>query len=247
MRPPRGAAVLLALFCGCTGSRDRFTNPPPPLPLPPVAAGPVAPPPSFEQPFFIPPGEATATAAEPSEPEAPAEIVPCLTEAAGGPKCIVALKKIAQTGAGRDQTMEVYQRACEAKEKLLGCKIFLSTAITDGDTPTIESLMLCEHGAYEQCEGLKPKAAPLIAWLGTLKDKGCQEGANALCADFKACKAPKRWTCQPDKGPASGKICGCLEKCAGTVVAVGASDKTWPDKSRRGQLTCFGPSKGSPR
>lgn len=245
MRPSLGAGVLLAVLCGCTTSRDRFTNPLPPLPLP-VAAAPAEPPPTFEQPFFIPPGETTA-APEPTEPESPAEIVPCLTEATGGPKCVVALRKIAQTGAGREQTMEVYQRACEAKEKLLGCKIFLSTAITDGDNPTIESLMLCEHGAYEACEGLKPKAAPLIAWLGTLKEKGCAEGANALCADFRACKAPKRWTCQPDKGPASGKVCGCLEKCNGTVVAIGVSEKKWPDTSRRGQLTCFGPSKAPPR
>ncbi|MBL9025363.1 MAG: hypothetical protein JNL21_24425 [Myxococcales bacterium] len=236
MRSPR-LTLSLALLLGCSGSRDRFTSPPPPLPLPPVATAP--PPASFEQPFFIPAAEATATpTATSSEPEAPAEIVPCLTEASGGPKCIVALQKIAKTGAGRDQTMEVYQRACEAKERLLGCQIFYSTAITDADNPIIESLMLCEHGAYEACEGLKPKAAPLIAWLQTLKGKGCDAGANALCDNFRQCKPPKRFTCSPEKGKPSDKICGCLEKCSGTVVAVETSGKKWPDGSARGQLGC---------
>ena len=237
MRSPR-LALSIALLAGCTGARDRFTSPPPPLVPPPVAAAPPSAA-SFEQPFFIPAAEPTARAsAAPPEPEAPIEIVPCLTEASGGPKCVVALEKIAKTNVGREQTMEVYQRACQAGERLLGCRIFFSTAITDADNATIERLMLCEHGAYEACEGLKPKAAPLIAWLQTLKKKGCDEGANALCASFRQCKPPQRFTCSPEKGKPSDKICGCLERCSGTVVAVTASTKKWPDGSGRGQLGC---------
>ncbi len=240
MRPCclKAAVLSLPALAACSGGRDRFADPQPWFPPPVLTAE--APPVSFEQPFFIPPGEATAVASAPvpSGPAPAPEIVPCLTEASGGPQCVVALRKIGQTGAGKEHTWEVYQRACEAGEKLLGCKIFLSTAITDTDMPNIERLMLCEHGAYEACEGMKPKAAPLVAWLQTAKQLGCKDGANALCPDFHQCKAPARWTCNPPKGPAGSKVCGCLAKCAGTVMTRHVTGKKWPDGTQRGELEC---------
>jgi hypothetical protein len=228
--------VTLVVASGCSSSKDRYTAGPPLWQPPPVAP---PPPPNYEQPFFYPAGEEPKPEL-PADPEgrAPDEIVPCLTEATGGPKCRVALTKIGKSGAGREHTIPVYQAACSAGEKLLGCKIFLSTAITEADYPLMERLMLCEHGLYEACEGNKPKAAPLVAWLKTLKEIGCRDGANALCPDFHACKAPLLWTCSPSKGPAAGKVCGCAPKCTGSLVTIAHPELKWPDGSRRGQLSC---------
>ncbi|NUO47280.1 MAG: hypothetical protein HOV80_00330 [Polyangiaceae bacterium] len=234
---PRWVLALCLGAAACSSSKERFTAGPPGWAPPVVAQTPTAPP-NYEQPFFYPAGEEPPPTL-PSDPEAkaPDEIVPCLTEAKAGPQCIVALKKIAQTGGGREHTYAAYQAACNAGERLLGCKIFLSTAIGDADMPLIERLMLCEHGLFDACEGNKPKAAPLVAWQKTLMEIGCKEGANALCADYHQCKSPLLWTCSPSKGPAASKVCGCAPKCTGSHISI-ASERKWPDGSRRGQLSC---------
>jgi hypothetical protein len=245
---PRWVSLGLVLLAGCSSSsKERYTAGPPPwAPPPPVAVAP-APPAVFEQPFFIPPGEEPKPTLVPDAgAEAPPEVVPCLTEATGGPKCRVALQKIAKTGGGREHTWSVYQAACNAGEKLLGCKVFLSTAITEGDQPLIERLMLCEHGQWALCEGNKPKASALVAWQKTLSEMGCRDGANALCADYHQCKSPSVWTCHPAKGPASSRVCGCAPRCSGSLVSI-ADARKWPDGSQRGQLSCVTTAPVGPR
>ncbi len=226
-------ALLLVVSCARPTPAPVSTHEAVPAPVI-VPAG--TPTPDFALPWFIPAGAADEPPPAERGDDAPAEIVPCLTEATGGPACKIALAKIAATGTGESHTIEVYRRACDAGEKLLGCGIFQSTAITEEDDPILRRLMLCEHGWYEGCEDVKTRAAPLLAWLSTLKKIGCKRGANALCPDFHQCKAPERWTCHAQ--PGGPKVCGCAAPCSGTLTSIAHTSKRWPDGSHRGQLGC---------
>jgi hypothetical protein len=237
-------SVLGLAIAACSSEAPQPQHPywaPQPQPQPQAA------PKNYSMPWAIPippvllqPASATPSAsATPPPAAAPAEIATCLADAGTAADCKTALDKIGQTGAGKDKVRDVYQKACTKKAKLLGCGAFKSTAIGEGDKPAMDLLMLCEAGQSEACEDVKTKTAPLMAWLSTLKTDGCKRGAMALCASFKECKKSTPWGCQAvSGGPADAQVCGCVPKCDKGVVATKASDRPWPDGSKRGAFTC---------
>lgn len=209
----------------------------PPAQYPPgyVAPGPTAAPP-----------QATATVAPAATAPAPAaggkppEYEKCMGTDGKKADCVAALEKLVQSPQPPNTIRDTYKRGCELKAKLLGCGAFKSTAVTEADHPTMELLMACEVGRTEACEEVKTSSAPLQAWSKTLRKDWCKKGENALCDNYKQCKAPTQWKCET--GPATpgaqgAQACGCAPKCDGTL-AVGVSSKTWPDGSQRAKFTC---------
>jgi hypothetical protein len=200
--------------------------------------------PSYQMPFAVPAGQGTApgpasSAVVPGQPAPTADANPdadkCIGQGGVLADCTAALEKIGKSPtAPASKALDVYKRACELKGKLLGCGAFKSTAVDkEKDRPTLELLAVCEAGRWESCEDVKTKAAPLQAWLSTLKTNGCKKGETALCKNYKECKAPAQWGCIG----ADQKLCGCLPKCAGTVTGT-PKGRTWPDGSARGNFTC---------
>lgn len=174
---------------------------------------------------------------------APPELERCTKDGGTAEDCKVALEKLAATPQPPMRIHDTYKRGCELKAKFLGCGVFKSTAITEEDRPTMELLMACEHGRSESCEDVKTKAAPLQAWLSTLKTTWCKKGETALCKNYKECKAPAKWKCEQVTigtvlpNAERPEVCGCAPKCEGNTTTVDTG-KTWPDGTRRGKLTC---------
>jgi len=167
----------------------------------------------------------------------------CLSDTGNGLDCREALGQMAKTGT---PLYDVYKRGCERKAKLLGCGVFKSTAVTDGDRPQVELLMKCEAGVSEGCEDVSTKAAPLQAWLSTLKADGCKKGQSALCKNFKECRGKTEWSCKPSGatptqgGVAPKEVCGCVPRSCGGPLTVtpSPSARTWPDGTARGAFAC---------
>jgi hypothetical protein len=198
---------------------------------------------SYELPWFYPAPEETpsnATAPTQDVPSAPAELVPCLTEAKAGPACKTALEKMAASGVAI-RVVDTYRRGCELGVKFLACGVFLSQAISEADEPVIERLALCEGGRYEACEDVKTSSPPLIAWLTSLKQRGCRAGASALCPDYHACKPPALWGCRQVSGSLIKEPgCGCVPKCSGDID-VRLTGRDWPDRTPRATFKCIAP------
>jgi hypothetical protein len=237
MRPSHAIAFVgLAFVASCT---KKASHPPP--------AWWFGPPPQAQQqpqyglPWSAPAGSgaapvasASASAAPAAAPAANADFGKCMAESATTDDCKAAIES-AKAAPGSPGVFDLYKRACEKKVKLLGCGAFKSTAISEGDHPTMELLMRCELGAAANCEQVKTKVAPLQAWLSTLKSDLCKKGENALCPDFHQCKKPAKWECAEAAG--GTKACGCLAPCAGTRT-VTATSATWPDGSARAAAVC---------
>lgn len=172
----------------------------------------------------------------PPPPGRPPELDRCHADDGKAADCRAALEKLAAAPQPPKLIFDTYKKACDKKAKLLGCGVFKSTAVTDADHPTMEALMACEAGRTDDCEGLKPSAAPLVAWHKTLKTDWCKKGANALCDDYRQCKSSK-WKCDAI-GPGGGQACGCAPACEGPLAVSLSTSKTWPDGSTRATFTC---------
>ena len=160
----------------------------------------------------------------------------CLAETGTESDCVTAMKELAEGSGTEADAVVVYEKACEKKAKLLGCGAFKSKAVTAEDRPTIGMLGLCEFARYEACEDVVTSAAPLKAWLITLKDVGCRKNATALCKHYKACKARTVFECR-SSGTPSVEVCGCVPQCTGTLTWKKGT-RTWPDGSQRGVFAC---------
>lgn len=214
-------------------------------------------PPSYAMPWAVPVPAAPAAmppaapATGPAWPSWSAQRDKCLADAGTRDDCQAALRGAADAwdpapGAARQggDVHAVYRKACEKKAKLQGCGVFKSSAVTEADRPTVELLMVCEAGRGEACEDVKTKAAPLVAWHGTLKAEHCKKGHSALCKSHKECKGGTQWTCRAATQPAgAGDVCGCAPRtCEGTMT-IARSMRAWPDGSPRGVFTCSSAAK----
>lgn len=241
---------LLLTFAGLTlalAACESSSRPPPrhwgahgqPDPGPPA-------PPTYVMPWMVgvPPTAASAAAPPALAPQAPPATGAdrCLAESGTAADCVAALQAIAAASppAGphvAGQVHDVYRRACAKKAKLLSCAVFKSTAVTEADKPQVELLMLCEGGRTEACEDVSTKAAPLQAWLATLKAEHCKKGHQALCKNHRECKGATQWGCRPAAG-VPGEVCGCVPRQCGGPLTVTPLARTWSDGSRRGQFSC---------
>jgi hypothetical protein len=80
----------------------------------------------------------------------------CADDGASVEDCRAAYQALAQAGHA-ERTLEVYERLCAKKEKLQGCGAFKSKAVGAGDRPAMAQLAMCEAGAWEHCEGPRPR------------------------------------------------------------------------------------------
>ncbi len=261
----RSPSLLLA-FAGLTlalAACESSSRPPPQQPwggpqhpqgMGPHGMGPHGTPPTYAMPWMVglPPGAAAPAPApaiaQPASTGA-ADQDRCLSDAGTAADCESALRAIAAASPAAGPAVpgrvhDVYRRACEKKAKLLSCAVFKSTAVTDADKPQVELLMLCEGGRSEACEDVATKAAPLQAWLSTLKGEHCKKGHQALCKNHRQCKGPTQWGCRPGAsggaapGAPAAEVCGCVPRQCGGPLTVTPLARTWPDGTQRGQFSC---------
>jgi hypothetical protein len=197
-------------------------------------------------PWMVPVPQGVAPVAAPTAAPAVAprrsEEDRCLSEAGTAADCEAALGAIAQASpaqgpANPGRVYDVYRKACDKKAKLLGCAVFKSTAVTAGDKPQVELLMLCEGGRSEACEDVSTKSAPLIAWLTTLKAEHCKKGEQALCKSYRACKGASEWGCRPSAASPI-EVCGCVPRQCGGPLTATPRARTWADGTARGEFRC---------